>query len=130
MHLNSIDSHHGVIPDELEKELQWARQRPTSRYSSSMTESESKYEDALTTSEHKYLVEYRHRWPGVAYLLNQDPSSGHGHKSNDKALFTLISNMGLVWLDSPSSKRWLTPTECLVCLGSSPAPLTPNCFVT
>ena len=83
--------------------------------------SSATWETSLSAMEWRFLVEYRSRWPGTAYQLNQDPCSGHGHKAG-VALFTLISNMGLVWRDSDcrdgsGPSRWLMPAEALVCQG-------------
>ena len=114
----------GVIENEMDRELEWAASRPTSRSGENKPTLETPdcWELCLTTMEHKFLSEYRHRWPGQGFLLNQDPSSGHGHHTTGRALFTLISSMGLVWLDTGNvngtpSGRWLSPTECLVCMG-------------
>ena len=111
-----------VVPDERQKELAWAQARPTSR-THNITASHNLadpavWEHALTDMEHRFLVEYRLRWPGSAYMLNQDPQSGHGHHASGSALFTLISSMGLFWLDGPTAGRWLLPTEALICMGS------------
>ena len=114
----------GVIENEMDRELEWAASRPTSRSGENKPTLETPdcWELCLTTMEHKFLSEYRHRWPGQGFLLNQDPSSGHGHHTTGRALFTLISSMGLVWLDTGNvngtpSGRGLSPTECLVCMG-------------
>ena len=114
----------GVIEDEMKRELEWAISRPTTRCATEDLTLETKdcWENSLTVTEHKFLTEYRQRWPNEAFLLNQDPTSGHGHHTTGKVLFTLISSMGLVWLDRCSqhgkhSGRWLSPTECLVCMG-------------
>lgn len=112
-----------MIDNELGNEIEWARSRPTSLAEGDLLHTDPHaWENALTVSEHTFLEEYRARWPGGAFLLNQDPSSGHGHhtKCGSKALMTLISNMGLLWLDRADSgqpNRWLSPTEALISMG-------------
>ena len=122
----------GVLPKELLKEFQWACSRPTSRAHTTddddikkLMGGESsgpenveiknlKFELALNSMEHRFLKEYRQAWPLAAYQLNQDPSSGHGHHSTSEfEMFTLISNLGLIWSDH--CERWLSPTEALAC---------------
>ena len=115
----------GVIENEINNELAWSRKRPSRRAEASLEdndaldpcESDAAWELSLTESEWTYLQEYRSAWPGTAYLLSQDPSSGHGHKAGRHALFTLIAQGGLVWSDTSTPKRWLLPTESLVCQG-------------
>ena len=108
---------HGVIEREDEVELEWARNRPTSMaklYETNPDDSKGKWECALNEMETRFLGEYRRAWPNAAFQLNQDPASGHGHKaSSDFRLFTLISNLGLIWSDHVN--RWILPTEALVC---------------
>ena len=111
----------GVIQDEEEVELAWAESRPTSMASHWNQDAEGecllrpgKWECALNVMESGFLHQYRRAWPGSAYQLNQDPGSGHGHHTtSDKRLFTLISNLGLIWSDHV--QRWLLPTEALLC---------------
>ena len=110
----------GVINNELQHCLNWAQDRPSSRahgldrLDPSLA---SSWDLALTTNEFSYKEYYKSAWPNTAYLLNQDPSSGHGHHSGEHALFCLMANFGIVWLeceDDPSKTRWLLPTEALV----------------
>lgn len=116
----------GVLQNEAESELAWARSRPTSRSSdavasasvslslSTFSSSSNMFELALNSMEYDFLQNYRKMWPNSAYQLNQDPTSGHGHHApDDFQLFTLISNFGLVW--GEHANRWLMPTEALVC---------------
>lgn len=112
----------GVIEGEMERELEWARARPTSRHMIALgggnpmdeQELENPFEMALNEMEFEFLKKYQKMWPGSAYALNQDPSSGHGHHAPDAfQMFTLIANFGLVWADDAA--RWLMPTEALAC---------------
>ena len=115
----------GVLGDDCQRELDWAASRPTSRRKSFLEqhpEVEAKdlqvsnplaWATALNEMEYRFLEQYQRAWPDTAYQLNQDPSSGHGHHADKQVLFTLISNFGLVWHDG--AKRWLMPTEALVC---------------
>lgn len=113
MHLDMMKNR-GVLKNELEMELEWARKRPTSRANTEEGSEDKCFELALNEMEYSFLQEYRRAWPGAAYQLNQDPSSGHGHHSaNDFEMFTLISNLGLIWSDH--CRRWLSPTEALSC---------------
>ena len=126
-----------MVKDEIERELEWAINRPTSRAHlfgealplcgneesgnakaagavPDLADSPVPFEMALNEMEHHFLEGYRLAWPGSACQLNQDPKSGHGHhSSSDYCLFTLISNFGLVWSDHVG--RWMFPTEALVC---------------
>lgn len=110
----------GVIENELDRELEWARARPTSRYmialggGNPLGGDENTFEAALNEMEFSFLQNYRKMWPGSAYALNQDPTSGHGHHAPDDChMFTLIANFGLVWADHAG--RWMLPTEALAC---------------
>ena len=95
----------GVIPDELAAELAWASSRPTSNANPENPHAEKYWSDgatktewelALNEMETRFLEQYRRAWPGSAFQLNQNPSSGHGHHASNHALFTLISQL---WLD-------------------------------
>eukprot|EP00435_Cladocopium_sp_Y103_P024848 s1306_g6.t1 len=107
----------GVIADEEECELAWARKRPTSmagHFDENPALAPGKWECALNDMEYKFLDSYRRAWPGAAFQLNQCPTSGHGHhSSSEHRLFTLISNLGLIWSDHVG--RWMLPTETLIC---------------
>lgn len=137
----------GVVKDECKQDIMWARGRPTCKReqdaqdehvddsgvgadSSAVAESTGQelntdfdlndpatWESSLTISEKRFLDQYRDAWPNTAYQLNQDPSSGHGHKAGRHAMFTLINNCGLVWSDTCAPPRWMTATELLMCQG-------------
>ena len=129
MHLPEMQGK-GVIEQECENDLQWARNRPTCE-AGALEEpidllDATVWEDSLTISEKRFLEEYRRAWPNTAYQLNQDPSSGHGHKAGEHAMFTLINNCGIVWSDTSSPPRWLTATETLMCQGFPVIPFIHN----
>ena len=137
MHMPCMQSK-GVVKNECVEDIKWARSRPTCRMKKpspdDMSEDvaiadgdidvskRSTWEMSLTESEFKFLETYRGAWPNTAYQLNQDPSSGHGHKAGEHAMFTLIHNCGLVWSDTCTPPRWMTATELLMCQGFPSVP--------
>ena len=79
----------GVAGDECRNEMEWACNRPTARLKSWMLQNPSadqlpimsvddpkSWELSLNEMEFRFLQQYRRAWPGMAYQLNQDPSSG------------------------------------------------------
>ena len=144
MHLPCMQDK-GVVEKECHMDIAWARGRPTCLAGKGKTSDSDVvdddalrnadreqepaqpvefelndpqvWHDSLTVSEQKFLEVYKSAWPNTAYQLNQDPSSGHGHKAGAHAMFTLINNCGLVWSDAASPPRWMTATECLLCQG-------------
>eukprot|EP00435_Cladocopium_sp_Y103_P054892 s649_g18.t1 len=134
MHMPCMQSK-GVVKNEGVEDIKWARSRPTCRMKKpspdDMSEDvaiadgdrdidvskRSTWEMSLTESEFRFLETYRRAWPNTAYQLNQDPSSGHGHKAGEHAMFTLFHNCGLVWSDTCTPPRWMTATELLMCQG-------------
>lgn len=96
------------MQEELQEDLTWSASRPaTVRYQATLdgTESEAKkaknpYEASLNEFETRSLAAYRASWPGMAYSLSQNGATGFAmHSSSEKALHTLIKNLGFVWSD-------------------------------
>ena len=102
-------------------ELRWANSRALKaktprvgqdpRYRSDFDVVQHRFVQALHPSELEFLRVYRSRWPGCAYVLNQDPSSGCGMHSTATTLMTQIKNQGPVFVDA--SNRWMTPLEMI-----------------
>ncbi|CAE7587716.1 unnamed protein product [Symbiodinium sp. CCMP2592] len=133
MHLDCVQERQlGVVVDELQEELRWEHDKSMNSVEVSNLQDTAVWESSLSAMEWRFLQEYRCRWPGTAYMLNQDPSAGHGHPANSKALFTLTSSMGLIWTDSPENvpHRWLAPTEALVCQGFPVVPFLHDSYLT
>lgn len=102
MHMPFMQSK-GVVKNECVEDIKWARSRPTCRMKKPSPDDmpedvaiadgdhgidvskKSTWEMSLTESEFKFLETYRGAWPNTAYQLNQDPSSGHGHKAGEHA---------------------------------------------
>ena len=97
---------------ELEEELAWARNRPSSRSHSQENTSGMHFVDALTQSEKNSLENYMERWPGNAVAnLNQNPERHPQCNKGRPNLHTLFKNTGMLF--SFKHMRWLTPTEIL-----------------
>lgn len=128
-----------AMPDELLAELNWAQSRPSVKTVRAAAGAKDLVLDlrdddafylSLTMTEQEYLEEYRARWPGMAYSMNQDPTSGHGMHSSDYFLHTLIHNCGMLMCESipetsanphgmpkANVRRWMTGSEMLVAQG-------------
>ena len=108
--------------NELEQERAWAMRRSHSApYEPRLGDAEGYMEkpevvnnkmlQSLGVTEYTRLMSYRARWRHCAYVLNQDPDSGCGMKSDQTVFMTQIRNQGLIWVDS--HMRWLTSRELL-----------------
>ena len=99
---------------ELEKELEWAKQRPSLKKPPSRRLSRSPFEAALNNMEWDFLTKYKdmHKGCDLVVMLNQNPDK-HAHTSAGKrTLPTLIKNTHMLY--STRHHRWLTPYELLV----------------
>lgn len=112
----------GVVENELEQELQWARSRPTRRAKSlsepvTLENHSEPFRACLTDTEELFWQGYQHKFPGKAGQLNQDSLSGHGMASLKGCLHTLIANCHLIFSDKCKPERWLVGTEMLTSMG-------------
>ncbi|CAK9049373.1 Uncharacterized protein SCF082_LOCUS27458 [Durusdinium trenchii] len=100
-----------VVKDELNEELRWAQNRPSSKAHDmpqiTIDNHENPFRACLTETEELFWQGYQIRNPGKAGQLNQDSLSAFGHASLDGCLHTLIANCGLIMSDSCVPERWL-----------------------
>ena len=110
------------VQGEIEKELQWAQNRPSSRtYHDDPVSIEDPlcFRKTLTSTEEMFLLTYSLKWPDAAYQLNQNPDTSFETHSSGKALATLVRNMGIVYWDGDLTVpgRWITGTEAVCSQG-------------
>ena len=144
----ALDVHAMYVPvkDEIQKELQWAAARPSSRAQDPVpggketTDAKAKaqalagpepmagfvfdfagdplvFHKCLNNTELRFLQGYKLQHPNQCWQLNQNPGSGHGASSTGRCMITLIRNSHLIYSDAVSPERWLLGSEALAAQG-------------
>ncbi|CAK9099072.1 Uncharacterized protein SCF082_LOCUS46421 [Durusdinium trenchii] len=108
------------IDSELEKELQWAQQRPSSQQCGLPAVSMDDplcFRKVLTEGEELFLRSYMLKWPDSVYQLNQNPDTSFQSHSSGKALPTIIKNCSIMYWANASPERWISGTEAVCTQG-------------
>ena len=120
MHLEDASSM-TVIDDELRRDLQWAKDRPSSLANlpgamndfvgaTMSPDNDSPFLAGINHMESLHLSGYRELWPNHCYSLMQNPWD-HPSKSHGRSLQCIIKSTGLYWADQSALQAGVAKTQ-------------------